>query len=136
VTTVIDASAMVAFVLKEKGLDIERMNNLLRDGVMSPALMEAESANAILISKRRGLTDMQLAMEALGDVIEFSKNNVKMRDESELIQDAFGIADKHGLEVYDALYLSLAIKTKSSLATKDVKQVEAARKLGIKIEMI
>jgi predicted nucleic acid-binding protein len=41
------------------------------------------------------------------------------------------MAADHGLTTYDSVYLALAKKLDGSLASRDRKQVEAARTLGI-----
>lgn len=135
-TAVLDSSALVAFCLNEKRLNREKMKELLLAGTISIELIQAESANAILVSKNRGLVDNRTARAAIESMLELSANNIKMMRQNELISEAFEMAESYRASVYDLLYVSLAKRTSSSLASKDEKQKEIARKVKIKIEEI
>ncbi len=135
-TAIIDSSALVAFCLNEDGLNKERMKELFLSGTLSIELIEAESANAILVLKRRGLVDQRTAKAAIESLIELSNYNIKMMPQNELVSEAFETADSYKASVYDLLYVLLARRTSGSLASKDEKQKEIARKLNIKIEDI
>jgi predicted nucleic acid-binding protein len=137
VTAVIDASALVAFCLNEQGLDKEKLKEHLRNGVISIELIKAESANAILVAKRRATIDEKDAKLALAGMLELSRNNVKMIPQDDgLISDAFGSSESNSLAIYDLLYLSLAKKMGGMLLSKDESQIRLARKLGIMVENI
>ena len=136
-TAVIDATAVVAFCLNEQGLDRERVLRHLRSGVVSIDLVRVESANAILVSKKRGLVQESQATLALSSMLEISRDNIKMVPQDDgLISDAFEIGQSANLAIYDLLYLSLARRVGASLLSKDQAQIRAARKLGIEIEEI
>jgi predicted nucleic acid-binding protein len=136
VTEVIDSSALVAYCLTEKELDREKMGEFLSKGVFSVDIIISESANAILTSRRRGLTDKETARRAFEVMLDLVQNNVKLTPQLEIISDAFEITTSQNIAVYDALYLSLAKKMKSTLVSLDSKQIDLAKKLGIKIEQI
>ena len=134
-TVVIDASALVAFCLNEDGLDRERLKAHFREGVFSVDLIRAESANAILLSKRRGVTTDDGAKLALSSVLELSRDNIKLiPQDDELISNAFEMSESTTLAIYDLLYVSLANRMSASLVSKDEVQMKAARSLGIKTE--
>lgn len=136
-TAVIDASALVAFCLNEDGLDRQRLKAHLREGVISVDLIRVESANAILISKRRGVTKDNRAKLALSSMLELSRNNITLiPQDDELISSAFEMSESTTLAIYDSLYLSLAKRMSASLLSKDEGQVKAARSLGIETENI
>ena len=136
-TAVIDASALVAFCLNEDGLDRQRLKAHFQEGVISVDLIRVESANAILISKRRGVTKDDSVKLALSSMLELSKNNITMiPQDDELISSAFEMSESTTIAVYDSLYLSLAKRMGASLLSKDQRQVGAARSLGIKTENI
>jgi predicted nucleic acid-binding protein len=137
VTAVIDTSALVAFCLNEDGLDKERVKEHLRKGVVSIDLIRVESANAILVSKRRGITKETVARAALSSMLELTTNNIKMMpQDDELISDAFEMGKDTTMAIYDLLYLSLARKMSAPLLSKDESQIRAARRLGITTENI
>ncbi len=136
-TAVIDASALVAFCLNEDGLDRQRLKAHFKQGVISVDLIRAESANAILISKRRGVTKESAVKLALSSMLELSKDNITMiPQDDELISSAFEMSESTTMAIYDSLYLSLAKRMSASLLSKDQGQVNEARSLGIKTEDI
>ena len=136
-TAVIDATAVVAFCLNEQGLDRERVAGHLRSGVLSIDLVRVESANAILVSKRRGMVLESQATLALSSMLEISRDNIKIvPQDDDLISDAFEVGQSVNLAIYDLLYLSLARRMGASLLSTDQGQIRAARKLGIEIEEI
>jgi predicted nucleic acid-binding protein len=51
VTEVIDSSALVAYCLKEKEFDREKVRRFLANGLVSVDFIISESANAIITSK-------------------------------------------------------------------------------------
>jgi predicted nucleic acid-binding protein len=129
VTVIIDSSALVAYLLEESGF--EKTRDLLSEGVDGPALLVMEASNAVLEAsknKRIGREDANKAIEVMLSLIE---SNIKIHDEADLVQSAFSMAADHGLTTYDSVYLALAKKLDGSLASRDRKQVEAARTLGI-----
>jgi predicted nucleic acid-binding protein len=137
VTAVIDATAVVAFCLNEQGLNKERVASHLRSGVVSVDLVRVESANAILVAKRRGVVQESQATLALSSMLEISRDNIKMVPQDDnLISDAFEIGQSANLAIYELLYLSLARRVDASLLSKDTRQIRAARELGIEIEEI
>jgi predicted nucleic acid-binding protein len=137
VTAVIDASALVAFCLNEDGLDRQRLKAHFRQGVISVDLIRVESANAILISKRRGVTKDDAVKVALSSMLELSRDNIKLIPQDDgLISNAFEMSENMRLTIYDSLYLSLAKRMSASLLSKDEGQLKAARGLGIKTENI
>ena len=131
-TVVIDSSALVAYCLKEKACDAGKISEILRNGAISPDIVLAETANAILIASRRGLIGIDTAKKALDSALQLTSINLRMISQSELVSDACDLAAETKLTVYDALFVFLAKKTKSSLASIDEGQLKVATKLGIK----
>jgi len=101
------ASALVAFCLNEDGPDGQKLKAHLREGVISVDLIRAESASAILISKRRGVTKDNAVKLALSGMLQLSRNNIKLiPQDDELISKAFEMSESMALAIYDSLYLS------------------------------
>jgi predicted nucleic acid-binding protein len=129
VTVIVDSSALVAYLLEES--EFEKIRDLLTEGVESPALLVMEASNAVLeASKRIGRED---ADKAVGVLLNLLESNIRLHDEEDLVHSAFQIAADHGLTTYDSVYLALAKKLRGSLASRDKKQVEVARVLGLEI---
>lgn len=129
--TVIDASVVVAHCLREEGW--EPIGELLRQEVSSVELLPVECANAILIAKRHHQIGPDRAGVAFETLSTLTRGVVDLANHGELLVPAFHIADRHGLTVYDALYLALAQRTGAPLATRDRAQIDVAHRLGMKL---
>jgi len=112
------------------------MARFLLNGVCSVDLIISESANAILTSKRRGLSNRVTALNALETMLDLVKNNIKLTPQQEIISEAYKLAELQNIAVYDALYLWIAKSLETPLVSLDLKQIELARKLGITIEVV
>lgn len=130
-TVVIDSSALVAYLLEES--KFEKIRDLLAAGVESPALLVMEASNAVLEASRSKRIGRESADKAIGVMLNLLESNVKVHEERDLVQSAFKIAADHGLTAYDSVYLALAKKLHGSLASRDRKQVEAAKAIGIEV---
>ena len=130
-TVIIDSSALVAYLLEENGF--EKIKMLLTGGVESPALLVMEASNAVLEASRNKRIGRENADKAIGVMLKLLESNIKVHEEWDLVQSALRIAADHGLKAYDSVYLALANKLHGSLASRDRKQMEAAKTLGIEV---
>ncbi len=128
-TVIIDASALVAYLLEESGF--EKTRDLLAGGVDGPALLPVESTNAILEASKSERINRASAREAVEAMLGLLESNIEIHDEGDVLESAFDIAADHGLTIYDSVYLALAQKLQGSMASRDRRQIEAAKKLGI-----
>jgi len=131
VTVIIDSSALVAYLLEES--DFEKVRDLLAAGVDSPAILAMEVSNAVLEAHKSKRIDREAADKAIRVMIDLLESNIKVHEGADLVRNAFEIAVDHGLTTYDSIYFALAKDQHGSLASRDRKQVEAARALGIEI---
>ena len=96
----------------------------------APALWPLEVANALLVLCRRGRISIDERATACSLLVRY-----RPVLDGEGPRPAFGrfldLADEHGLTVYDATYLELAIRRKSPLASRDSALNKAARRCGI-----
>ena len=133
-TFVADASVGIAWCVASQAS--EATNALLSDlgtgrEFVIPGLWMLEVANSLLVLRRRGrLSPMELS-EARRFV-----SDLDWRVDEEGSAGAFsqlsGLAGTHGLSVYDATYLELAIRLGHPLASRDDRLNKAARKCGVK----
>ncbi len=130
-TVIIDSSALVAYLLEESGF--EKARDLLAVGVESPTLLVMEASNAILEASKGGRVDRAGADGAIEVMLNLLRSNIRIHDEADLVQDTFRIAADHGLTTYDSVYLALAVKLHGGLASRDKKQMEVAKTLGMKV---
>jgi len=129
--TVIDASTLVAYVLREEGWGA--IEGLLREGPRSVELLPLEAANAILVARRHKRVNAAEASEALRTVQGLSELAVDLVPPAPLVNGAWEIALQESVTMYDAVYLELARQDRRALASRDAAQIRAARNLGIRV---
>ena len=99
--------------------------------VVVPVLWFVEMANGLLILQRRKRitsVERKTALQTLSDlplVVDEEAGRAAFRKTSEL-------AEQHGLTVYDATYLEVAVRRKLSIATRDSALQAAAKRCGLK----
>ncbi|MEZ0248183.1 MAG: type II toxin-antitoxin system VapC family toxin [Thermoproteus sp.] len=124
---VIDASALVKYLLREEGWEL--VSKAIRaQPLYTVDLAVKEVANALWKHHARGLADRDVVLKvwrAFGRLIEAEA--VVVEDERKYVELAFTIALEGGITVYDALYIAQSIEKNATLLTADVRQAEAAR---------
>lgn len=131
-TVIIDASVLSAYVLKES--DSEKVRKLLLEGAFATELIVSETINAVLTALRRGRKGEEEATEAIGILLNFVDSNIKLLPlDEDLISETFRIGRESKLTSYDSSYIAVAKKLRGSLASIDPKQLEVAKKYGVKV---
>ena len=87
----------------------------------------SEVANAVWRKVRIYGEDEELSKRALDVAVDFIEKVCRVEDSRALLNQAFELAVKHNLTVYDALFIVLAMKLNEKLLTTD-------RKLYSKVE--
>lgn len=131
---VVDASVGFAWVHEAQASpETDRLLAEVAAGttVVVPALWHLEMANVLLIAQRRRrmvAAQRKAAMEKL--------TAMQFIVDEEGTRQAFGktseLAEKHGLTIYDATYLELALRRSLPLASRDETLKNAAKKCGLK----
>jgi predicted nucleic acid-binding protein len=106
---------------------------LSKDQIIAPELIIYEVANALW--KREYLVkDLQngkLHLALFFDLITAGKITVVFPSE-ELMQDSYSLAKRNGITIYDAIFVSLAIKLGLTLKTFDKAQIRTLKSEGKK----
>jgi predicted nucleic acid-binding protein len=128
---VVDASAVVAFFLREEGW--ENLKPYMKTGFSVDHVVK-EFYNAVwkaayLLRK----LDYESARRVLELFNSYIENNLILEPEEKYIDKALSIALENGVTVYDSLYIALALDKKTPLLTLDEKQRDTALKLGVKV---
>jgi predicted nucleic acid-binding protein len=95
--------------------------------ISAPRLWAYEIRNSVLMGLRRGRIskpDAELFIASLNDL------NVRLNEPSSY-DGVFRPADQHGLTVYDAAYLDLAMHEGIPLASLDGQLIRAAQGVGV-----
>jgi predicted nucleic acid-binding protein len=131
---VADSSVAIAWVvLSQSSLETTHLLDDVKAGTsfVVPVLWTFEVANALLALRRR-----QRIQEP-----EYNQGLVDLRDSRPLIDDEgplraldaiSKLADKHGLSVYDAVYLELSLRRRLPLASRDAALNKAAKAAGVR----
>jgi predicted nucleic acid-binding protein len=127
VTLVVDASAVAGWLLPdETGQDLSALLTAHSE-ICAPWLLWAEFRNILIETERRGrlpqgMADQLIeAVDGLGIALDTAPSPAGV----------LVLARRHGLSVYDALSLDLALRREAVLATLDAKLAKAARSEGV-----
>ena len=126
---VLDASITADWLLDDEfePRAADALTRLRRDGAIVPPLWHYEVRNALLAAERRGRGAQNGTTERLD-----SLKALPIRTDGDTnLQAAFNLAREHGLSFYDALYLELAKRLGTTLATLDRKLAGAALAEGL-----
>ncbi len=130
---VVDASVAAAFSIASQRT--ERSAQLLKSWIQyqatAPYVFQLE-VPWLLVRQERRTSDRGFARQRLAEVAELAIRFEPAPGEAEL-QQAFDLADRHDLGLYDAHYLLLAIDTHAVLATRDNGLVQAAGLFGVDV---
>jgi predicted nucleic acid-binding protein len=129
---VVDASVALAWHFEDEASPYadEVLERLITDEAVVPALWPHEVANGLVLGQKRDRISEAGVAEAIARTLDF---NISVR--AEAIESVFGaimdLAVTHGLTVYDACYLHLAMVEGLPLATQDTYLRAAAETAGV-----
>jgi len=124
---VLDSSIIVALFFKEELSDeVEKIVEEYSE-YYTVDISYSEVANAAWKKVRIYGEDEELSKRALDVAVDFIEKVCRVEDSRVLLNQAFELAVKHNLTVYDALFIVLAMKLNEKLLTTD-------RKLYSKVE--
>ena len=128
-TLVVDASAVAGWLLPdETGHDLAHLLDAHSE-FCAPWLLWAEFRNILIVSERRGRLPNGMADQLIEAVDELG---IEL-DTTPSPAGVLALARRHGLTVYDALYLDLAIRRKAALSTLDNRLAQAAEAEGVRL---
>jgi predicted nucleic acid-binding protein len=130
---VVDASETLAWLIRSQTVaSAEEVLTEVRHGAAAvvPWRWFQETANGLLVAVRRRLIDEAEYRRSLTWLVEF-----EVQADDTPGQTAFRrtshLAEAHGLTVYDATYLELALRRGIRLASRDAALRSAARRAGV-----
>jgi predicted nucleic acid-binding protein len=127
---VLDSTAVSALFFRDPSSD--RVEAALKrfDGLLTLDLAFAEVGNVAW--KRISLfkEDYVTNSRALSAAVDFITNACRVTESREMLPKALDVAVKHGIPIYDALFLSLASGAKTRLLTTDERLHRKASGIG------
>jgi predicted nucleic acid-binding protein len=79
------------------------------------------------------ILSLEDAIKIINIFKRYCEKNMILEPEDKYIDAALDIALKHGITVYDSLYVAQAQHNNKPLLTLDAKQKNAAKRLGIEV---
>jgi len=130
---VVDASVAVGALIQGEARRIGIFDRWQADQrtTLVPGHFWAEVANGLLVGNHVDAAKTQAYLSLLADF------GVDVADRGLAgLADSVDLAARHGLTVYDALYLQLALDIDATLATLDADLARAATEEGIELEAL
>jgi predicted nucleic acid-binding protein len=129
---VIDSSVAIAWCFPDEqdAYSQSVLDALASEQAIVPDLWHLEVANTLLVGERRKRSTQANTVTWLGF---FSSLPIAVDEETKAhaFGDTLSLAREHGLSVYDAAYLELAMRRGVPLATLDDKLKAAAEAVGV-----
>ena len=126
---VLDASALATWVMPDETvLDLAALS-ARHDVLPAPGLLWAVIRNTLIVAERRDRIDHETVDMAFAAIDELSIVLGRSPSSSAVI----ALCHRHGLMVYDALTLDLALREDAELATFDAAHAHAARSEGVRV---
>ncbi len=135
---VIDASVLAKYVLMEPGWNNVRDMLLNNRPLLSIPLIIKEVTNAIWKqSHLKKHISHNSAHELLKSLLRiFETKVIQLESQDKYLEPALSISLKHGIAIYDSLYIAQARKRRAQLVTSDVKQAQVAESEKIKVMLL
>ena len=130
-----DSSVAIAWVvLSQSSPETDQLLDEIRAGTsfVVPVLWTFEVANALLALRRRQRIQSDEYIQGLLDLAD-SRPIVDDEGPARALDAISKLAEKHGLAVYDAVYLEVALRRGLPLATRDAALNKAAKRAGARI---
>ena len=129
---VIDSSSLVKFFSKEEGW--EKIAQIIEEGVITLDLSIKEIANALWKKILIGEMNENIAIKILYDLLKLEA--IIIVNQYEYLIEAFKIANRNKITIYDSLFIALAKSKNLELVTSDKKQYEIAKNEGVNAQLI
>ncbi len=131
---VLDCSMTMAWIFPDEATDRTSAlrDSLLEDNAYVPELWPIEVANVLLMATRRGRVLETEWPKLLADLAALP---IEVDDDTSnrALGETLRLAHEHGLSVYDAVYMELAVRRSLPMATLDQDLSVACRAAGVEI---
>lgn len=126
---VVDSSIAACWAMPDEFSDIANrtLDILTSDIMLVPTIFWYEIRNVLLVNERRQRISRGHGVLALQKIDEIPR----IEDVTPSSDTIMTLARRHGLTVYDAAYLEIALRRGAALATLDTRLASAARREGI-----
>ena len=128
---VLDASVAASWLLDDEMDPLAALVSaqVVQDGAVVPQLWHVEVRNALIVAERRG----RISPDGLNERVRALVDLPVSTDTEPDLDAALALARAHGLSLYDAIYLELAQRYQTAVATLDGRLVQAAAAEGLSL---
>ena len=125
---VVDPSAILGIAMEDEAADFADavLDAIAGDGALAPSIFWYELRNVLVVNERRGRISEERTAAFLALLAELPLEIAEPPAEGGVLE----LARRHGLSVYDAAYLELAVRADAPLATLDLSLRRAAATAG------
>jgi predicted nucleic acid-binding protein len=126
---VLDASVTITWAMRDENHPLAdlALHELRSGSAIVPGIWWYEIRNILVLNERRGRIAPEDSAQFLRDLQQLSIEVDFPRDDTRVLN----LTRKHGLTVYDAAYLALAVREHLPLATLDKVLASAAEAAGV-----
>ncbi|MFZ8801340.1 MAG: type II toxin-antitoxin system VapC family toxin [Candidatus Nanopusillus sp.] len=107
---------------------------MISEGVITLDLSIKEVANALWKKVLKGDLNEDIAIKILSDLLK--REAMIIVNQDEYLIEAFKIANRNKITIYDSLFIALAKSKNLGLVTSDIKQYEIAKNEGVNALLI
>ncbi len=118
---VVDASLVIKWFVPEIHSEAARRWLGASHDYVAPDLLFSEAGNAVWKKVRRKELDTDEGRQLAADLLQVAVETVATRS---LLQDALALALTANISVYDAMYLTLAVRLETAVVTGDDRFVD------------
>ena len=130
---VLDNSVVMAWAFDERSDAARAAVHRLEDSTaLVPSVWPLEFSNALLVAERRGRI-VEAAVSRIRGIVSSLPIHVIADHPPRVMTEVLALARAHGLTVYDASYLDLAMRQGLPLASLDEDLVAAAKRCGVRL---
>jgi predicted nucleic acid-binding protein len=129
---VLDASVTIAALIEEDRSDEARriLRDVVSDSAAVPGLWLLEVGNVLLLAERRKSLSAAARRDHLADLSRLPIV-IDHATASHAWHDTMALAERHGLTLYDAVYLELSLRQQLPIATFDAALRRAAEAANV-----
>lgn len=120
---VVDASVLIKWFVPEVHSEAARKWLDASHDYLAPDLIFPEIGNVVWKKVRQGELDADEGQRLVDDLVDVGVETVPTRP---LLADAHALATRTGITVYDAMYLTLAVRLETQLITGDERLARTA----------
>lgn len=131
---VIDASVTLGWILREEGAHAVDLlfAQVAREGAIVPGIWRLEVANTLRVGIKRLRIDSAYRDAAIRR-LSLLPVDVDNETNEHAWTRTLHLSEVHGLTVYDAAYLELAMRLGVPLATRDIELADAGQTAGVSL---